>query len=88
MLIVKVYYRNSAFLSGIYFYSTPYFPEPDNDTWIQGPSTKWKTFVGNRVALLQENTAAAKWRHVPTSSNPADFISRGIETTALSTSTL
>jgi len=56
--------------------------------WIQGPSTKWKTFVGNRVALIQENTAAATWRHVPTNSNPADLISWGIEPTALSTSTL
>jgi len=56
--------------------------------WIQGPLTKWKTFVGNRVALIQENTAAATWRHVPTNSNPADLISRGIEATALSTSTL
>jgi len=36
--------------------------------WIQRPSTKWKTFVGNRVALIQENTAAATWRHVPTNS--------------------
>ena len=56
--------------------------------WIQGPSTKWKTFVGNTVALIQENTAAATWRHVPNNSDPADVISRGIETTALSTSPL
>jgi hypothetical protein len=34
-------------------------------TWIQGPSTKWKTFVGNRVATIQEDTSAT-WRHVPT----------------------
>jgi len=56
--------------------------------WIQGPSTKWKIFVGNRVALIQENKAAATWRHMPTYSNPADLISRGIEATALSKSTL
>jgi hypothetical protein len=30
-------------------------------TWIQGPPSKWKTFVGNRVARIQEETAAAKW---------------------------
>jgi hypothetical protein len=57
-------------------------------TWIQGPSTKWKTFVGNRVATIQEETASATWRHVPTQSNPADLISRGVEPTVLSTSTL
>jgi hypothetical protein len=57
-------------------------------TWIQGPSNKWKTFVGNRVAIIQEETVSATWRHVPTQSNPADLISRGVEPTTLSTSTL
>jgi hypothetical protein len=57
-------------------------------TWIQGPPTKWKIFVGNRVAKIQEETAAASWRHVPTESNPADLISRGINPTSLFTSTL
>jgi len=57
-------------------------------TWIQGPPNKWKTFVDNRVALIQEERASASWRHVPSQSNPVDFISRGIEPTTLSTSTL
>ena len=57
-------------------------------TWIQGPPNKWKTFVGNRVALIQEETLGTTWRHVPSQSNPADLISRGIEPTTLSTSTL
>jgi len=57
-------------------------------TWIQGPPNKWKTFVGNRVATIQEETASATWKHVPSQSNPADFISKGVEPAALSTSTL
>jgi hypothetical protein len=57
-------------------------------TWIQGPSNKWKTFVGNRVAVVQEETASATWRHVPIQSNFADLISRGVEPTTLATSTL
>jgi len=57
-------------------------------TWIQGPPNKWKTFVGNRDALIQEETAAVTWRHVPSQSNPADLISRGTEPTTLSTSTI
>jgi len=57
-------------------------------TWIQGPPNKWKAFVGNRVAVIQEKTALATWRHVPTQSNPADLISRGDEPTTLLTSTL
>jgi len=28
-------------------------------TWIQGPPTKWKTFLSNTVALIQEETASA-----------------------------
>jgi len=27
-------------------------------TWIQSPANKWKTYVGNRVATLQEETAS------------------------------
>ena len=57
-------------------------------TWLKGPSNKGKTFVGNRVALIQEETVGATWRHVPSQSNPADLISRGIEPTTLSNSTL
>jgi len=57
-------------------------------TLIQGPPNKWKTFVGNRVAIIQEETVSAMWRHVPSQSNPADLISRGIELTTLTTSTL
>jgi hypothetical protein len=57
-------------------------------TWIQCPSNKWKTFVGNRVATIQEDTTSATWRHVPTQSNPADLTSRGVEPSTLSISTL
>jgi len=57
-------------------------------TWIQGPPNKWEIFVGNRVSLIQEETSSASWRHVPSQSNLADLISRGIEPTTLSTSTL
>jgi len=57
-------------------------------TWIQGPPNTWKTFVGNRVAIIQEETASATWRHVPPQSNPADLLLREAEPTTLSTSTL
>ena len=54
--------------------------------WIQGPSNRWKTFVGNRVATIQEETASATWRHVPSQSN-SDLVSRGVEPATLSKST-
>lgn len=46
--------------------------------WLNAPSSRWKTFVGNRVSKIQENTTSAKWRHVPSPDNPADMISRGV----------
>ena len=57
-------------------------------TWIQGPPNRWKTFVGNRVAFIQEETVSATWRHVPSQSNPADLIKRGTDPSTLATSTL
>jgi hypothetical protein len=56
--------------------------------WLQGASNRWKTFVCNWVALIQEATSSATWQHLPTQSNPADLISRGMDPTTLSTSTL
>ena len=57
-------------------------------TGIQGPPNNRKTYVSNRVAIIQEETPSAIWRHLPSQSNPADLISRGIEPTTLSTCTL
>lgn len=47
-------------------------------TWIRSHPSRWKTFVANRVAKIQVDLPAAVWRHVPTSSNPADCASRGL----------
>ena len=55
---------------------------------MQHPLNNWKKSVDNRVPLIQEESAAAIWRHVPSQSNPVDLISDGIEPTAFSTSTL
>jgi hypothetical protein len=57
-------------------------------TWLQGPPMKWKIFVGNRVAKIQKETATVTWRYVPSQSNPADLISRGLDSTTLASSTL
>jgi hypothetical protein len=42
-------------------------------TWIHGPPNEWKTFVGNRVAIIQEETILHHG-DVPSQSNPADLI--------------
>jgi len=46
--------------------------------WIQGHASRWKTYVANRVAHIQEMLPEAHWRHVPGKQNPADCASRRI----------
>ncbi|XP_049878082.1 uncharacterized protein LOC126375229 [Pectinophora gossypiella] len=40
---------------------------------------KLKSFVANRISEILENTEQSSWRYVPTASNPADLISRGVD---------
>lgn len=46
--------------------------------WIRSHGTRWNTFVSNRVNQIQSYLPDARWRHVPTSDNPADSASRGL----------
>ena len=52
-------------------------------TWIQGCPSKWKTFVANRVAKIQELVLLTSWNHVSGVENPADLASRGISSADL-----
>lgn len=47
--------------------------------WIKSPPATWKVFVSNRISEIQRLTQGSQWRHVPTTENPADYISRGVE---------
>uniref|UniRef100_A0A182KHE2 Integrase catalytic domain-containing protein n=1 Tax=Anopheles christyi TaxID=43041 RepID=A0A182KHE2_9DIPT len=47
-------------------------------TWLSETPNTWATFVVNRVSELQHYTNPRLWRHVPSSSNPADLVSRGM----------
>ncbi|XP_031333913.1 uncharacterized protein LOC116163925 [Photinus pyralis] len=46
--------------------------------WLNGSPSRWKTFVGNRVSEIQNNSNAGDWYHVRSADNPADLLSRGI----------
>ncbi|XP_054745862.1 uncharacterized protein LOC129250249 [Anastrepha obliqua] len=54
--------------------------------WLELHSATLSTFVGNRVSEIQDLTADASWRHVPTKCNPADIVSRGCTALELSNS--
>jgi len=45
--------------------------------YIRNESRRFQTFVANRVAMIHEESTPHQWRHVDTSSNPADVSSRG-----------
>ncbi|CAH2108790.1 unnamed protein product [Euphydryas editha] len=51
--------------------------------WLQMLPCKLQPFVRNRVADILEKTDTCIWRHVPTSMNPADLISRGVNISTL-----
>lgn len=45
--------------------------------WLATEPAVLKTFVANRVAMIQEITEINSWRHVSSNDNAADIISRG-----------
>lgn len=47
-------------------------------SWIRGHSSRWKTFVANRVSHIQETVPETHWNHVRSNENPADIASRGM----------
>ena len=46
--------------------------------WLRGCPSRYKTFVGNRVALAARNVSPSIWRYIPSAQNPADCASRGL----------
>ncbi|GFU83016.1 integrase catalytic domain-containing protein [Trichonephila clavipes] len=46
--------------------------------WIKKPLAQLKTFVRNRVSIIQELTESDFWKHVNSENNPADILPRGI----------
>ena len=46
--------------------------------YIRNSSSRFDTFVANRVEMLHTLTCVDQWRYVPGNSNPADIASRGL----------
>ena len=57
--------------------------------WInKQPKDVDDTFVSNRISQIQQITNTKQWRHVPTKSNPADYLSRGMNSNQIANSSL
>ncbi|GFW14688.1 uncharacterized protein TNCV_1561511 [Trichonephila clavipes] len=54
-------------------------------SWIRKESYQLKTFVANRIATIQEMSSSEQWRYVATEDNPADFVSRAMDSLKLKT---
>ena len=56
--------------------------------WLRGRPQRWKTYVANRVEVIQGLTAVEYWRHCRSAENPADLLTRGVHADVLISSSL
>ena len=45
--------------------------------YLNSESTRFKTFVANRVSAILDHSRTSQWRYINTTLNPADLVSRG-----------
>jgi len=57
-------------------------------SWIKGDPSRWKPFVANRIAQIQELSIPSQWSHCAGTSNPADMLTRGVSASELIESSL
>lgn len=50
--------------------------------YIRNETSRFRTFVANRVSEILKASQASQWRYVSTTSNPADVASRGLKVDA------
>ncbi|GFW03400.1 integrase catalytic domain-containing protein [Trichonephila clavipes] len=56
--------------------------------WIQRSPEQLKTFIGNRIKIIQRLTQNCQWNHASSNENPADLISRGLNASDISSKQL
>ena len=45
--------------------------------YINRATTRFKTFIANRLAVIHDGSSPKQWHHVESALNPADACSRG-----------
>ncbi|GFW22788.1 integrase catalytic domain-containing protein [Trichonephila clavipes] len=56
--------------------------------WIRRSPEQLKTFIGNRIKIIQRLTQNCQWNHVSSNENPADLLSRGLNASDISSKQL
>ena len=56
--------------------------------YIRNKRTRFHVFVANRLAAIHDGSSVEQWRFVPTSQNPADLVSRGVDAQTLTDSSI
>lgn len=56
--------------------------------WISGDTSRWKTFVSNRVNELVSICNPSIWHHLSTELNPSDLLTRSNDTSTLARNSL
>ncbi|XP_014671509.1 PREDICTED: uncharacterized protein LOC106812200 [Priapulus caudatus] len=54
--------------------------------YIKAVDKRFKTFVANRISTIHDGSTPEQWRHVNTSTNPADDLTQGLTVDQLATS--
>ena len=54
--------------------------------YVAKEETRHKTFVGNRVSAIREQSSSSQWKYVGTKANPANDASRGLPAEAFASS--
>ena len=54
--------------------------------WLCNVTRRFKPFVANRVAEIQDSSSSKQWKHVQRKENPADLATGGVTGTELARS--
>ncbi|KAK7601132.1 hypothetical protein V9T40_008573 [Parthenolecanium corni] len=78
VLLTKLLVRVSKILRYNISSATAYCDSTIVLAWLKGPSSKYQTFVRNRVEYVTSEISIHQWNYVQTDENPADLLTRGL----------